>query len=105
MLILLFVLQFKGNVILRIIVTLSVIGLAAAVVWDYQIKLYICNSEQNTIARMFQASDPTDDFSWATNAADRYWSDKDKSHDGKLLDRSYCSYLKEEPKAPGVDYD
>ena len=105
LLIILFALQFSAKRTPRVIVSVAVIGLSVLVVGDYQIKLYVCMSEQSSIARMFQVSKPTDDFSWAMHAANRYWRDKKKYTEGEPNYRSFASYLKEEPNAPSVDYD
>ncbi len=104
LLIALLALQFEKRRIPRVLVTIAVLVLSAVVVFDYQITLYVCQSEQRSIARMFQASQPTDDITWAITAANRYWRDKEKSSNEEPNYRSYFSYLREEPNAPDV-YD
>ncbi len=103
-LIVLLVLQFQKSRIPRVLISVVVLILSAVVVFDYQIKLYVCQSEQRSIARMFQASQPTDDITWAINAANRYWRDKEISTTAVPNYRSYFSYLREEPNVPDV-YD
>ena len=105
LLIVLFVLQFTNRKIPRVIVSVAVIALSVVVVGDYQIKLYTCNSEQRSIARMFQSSKPTDDFTWAINAANRYWQDKEEYTKDEPNYRSYFSYVEEEPNKPKILYD
>jgi len=105
LLIVLFILQFTNQKSPRVIVSVAVIALSVLVVGDYQIKLYVCTSEQRSIARMFQASKPTEDLTWAINAANRYWRDREKYTEGEPNDRSYASYLQEEPNIPSIDYD
>lgn len=105
LLIVLFIFQFSGNRIPRVIVSSAVIALSVWVVGDYQLKLYVCNTEQRSIARMFQSSKPTGDFTWAINAANRYWRDKEDYTEGEPNYRSYFSYVKEEPNTPEVFYD
>jgi len=105
LMIVLFLLQFTNGKIPRVVVSAAVVALSVVVVGDYQMKLYVCNSEQRSIARMFQSTKPTDDLTWAINAANRYWLDKEKYGDGEPNDRSYASYIREEPNIPDIDYD
>ena len=100
-----FILQFTNQKILRVVVSAAVVTLSVVVVGNYQMELYVCNSEQRSIARMFQSSKQTDDLTWAINAANRYWRDKEKYTDGEPNDRSYASYIREEPNIPNIDYD
>ena len=104
-LIVLFILQFSTNKLPRVVVAATVIALSVVVVGDYQLKLYVSNSEQRSIARMFQNSEPTDDLTWAVNAANRYWRDKEKYKGREPNFRSYFSYLQEEPGIPDIDYE
>ena len=105
LLIVLFALQFSPKNTPRVIVSVAVIALSVLVVGDYQIKLYVCMSEQRSIARMFQVSKPTDDLTWVFNAANRYWRDKERHAGGEPSYRSFASYLKEESNTPSIDYD
>ncbi len=90
-LIALVILQFDKRRIPRVLVSVVALALSAVVVFDYQINLYVCNSEQRAIARMFQGSQPTDDTTWAINAANRYWRDKKNSTMEEPNYRSYFS--------------
>ena len=105
LLLVLFALQFSPKRTARVIVSIAVIALSVFVVGGYQAALYVCNSEQRAIAKMFQVSKPTDDFGWAINAANRYWRDKENYTDREPNYRSYASYLNEERSRPDVVVD
>ncbi len=105
LLIVLFALQFSPKKTPRVLVSIAVIALSVFVIGGYQADLYVCISEQRAIAKMFQVSKPTDDFTWAINAANRYWRDKEDYTDGEPNYRSFASYLGEEQSRPDVVVD
>ena len=101
----LFVLQFAPQKTPRVIVSIAVVAMTVWVIGDYQIKLYISQSEQESISRMFQGSNSTDDFTWAINAANRYWGDRENYTEREPNYRSYFSYIDEERNRPDVIVD
>ena len=98
-------LQRRSKPIVREVATVMLFVITMGVYFDYQIKLYVCNSDQRNIAKSVKYAEDDDDLSWLRRAANNYLGDADNPYAAETNYRSYFDAIERLDNRPSIYYD
>lgn len=97
--------QRRSKPIVREIATVFLFVITMAVYLDYQLNLYVCNSDQRNIAKSVKFAAADDDLSWMREAANNYLGDADNPYPAEINYRSYFDAIDRLDNRPSIYYD
>ena len=97
--------QRRSKPIVREVGTVALFVITMAVYLDYQLNLYVCNSDQRNIAEAVKYAAADDDLTWLREAANNYLGDSDNPYAAEISYRSYFDAIERLDKRPAIYYD